>query len=165
MLRHVFQQHRTQCEKRGVKGIRKAILPSSCPHVSKLNCGVLSLVGQVLLGEKAQGRKEKECGKEESRREHEIHPDPLILSHNFVGIRLNSPRDFPVVPLVKILPSIEGGAGSIPGQGAKFTHALWSKNQNVKQKQYCNKFNKDYKNAHIKNSLKIIFKNHTCNNI
>ena len=127
MLRHVFQQHRTQCEKRGVKGIRKAILPSSCPHVSKLNCGVLSLVGQVLLGEKAQGRKEKECGKEESRREHEIHPDPLILSHNLVGIRLNSPRDFPVVPLVKILPSIEGGAGSIPGQGAEITHALQPK--------------------------------------
>ena len=72
------------------KRIRKAILPSSCPHASNLNCGVLSLAGQVLLGEKAQGRKEKECGKEGSRREHETHPDPLILSHNFVGIRLNS---------------------------------------------------------------------------
>ena len=109
------------------KGIRKAILPSSCPHASNLNFGVLSLAGQVLLGEKAQGRKEKECGKEGSRREHETHPDPLISSRNFFGMRLNSPRDFPAGPLVKILPSIEGGAGSIPGQAAEIPHALQPK--------------------------------------
>ena len=37
--------------------------------------------------------------------------------------------------------------GSIPGQGAKIPHASWPKNQNIKQKQYCNKFNKDFKNG------------------
>ena len=67
--------------------------------------------------------------------------------------------------MVKTSPSTAGDSSSIPGQGVKIPHALRRKNQNVKQKQYCNKFNKDYKNAHIKNSLKIIFKNHTCNNI
>ena len=44
----------------------------------------------------------------------------------------------------------QGGAGSIPGQGAKITHASQPKTQNIKQKQYCNKFNKDFKKVHIK---------------
>ena len=39
-----------------------------------------------------------------------------------------------------------GYVGSISHQGAKILHASWSKNQN-KQKQYCNKFNKDLKNG------------------
>ena len=47
--------------------------------------------------------------------------------------------------MVKISASIAGGAGSIPNQGAKISHASQSKNQNIKQKQYCNKFNKDFK--------------------
>ena len=51
--------------------------------------------------------------------------------------------DFPGSPVVKILPSNAGGEGSLPGQEAKIPHALWPKKQNVKQKQYCNKFNKD----------------------
>ena len=42
-------------------------------------------------------------------------------------------------------PSNAGGAGSIPGRGAKIPHASQPKNQNIKQKQYCNKFNKDFK--------------------
>ena len=37
--------------------------------------------------------------------------------------------------------------GSIPGQRAKTPQASWTKYPNVKQKQYCNKFNKDYKNG------------------
>ena len=45
--------------------------------------------------------------------------------------------------MVKTLPSGAGGAGSIPGWGAKIPNALWPKNQNIKQKQYCNKFKKD----------------------
>ena len=49
--------------------------------------------------------------------------------------------------MVKTLPSNAGGAGSIPGQGAKIPHALGPKKQNIKQKQYCNKFNKDFKNG------------------
>ena len=50
--------------------------------------------------------------------------------------------------MVKTLPSNAGGAGSIPGQGAKIPHASWPKNQNIKKKkQYCNKSNKDFKNG------------------
>ena len=41
--------------------------------------------------------------------------------------------------------SSAGGTGSIPG--AEIPHALGPKNQNIKQKQYCNKFNKDFKNG------------------
>ena len=51
---------------------------------------------------------------------------------------------FPGSPVVKTLPSNAGGEDSIPGQGAKTPHASQPKNQNIKQKQYCNKFNKDF---------------------
>ena len=43
------------------------------------------------------------------------------------------------------LPSNAGGAGSIPGRGAKIPHGSRPKNQDKKQKQYCKKFNKDLK--------------------
>ena len=56
-------------------------------------------------------------------------------------------RDFPGGPVVETLPSNEGGLGSIPGQGAKIPQASGPKNQNVKQKQCCDKFNKDFKNG------------------
>ena len=59
-------------------------------------------------------------------------------------------RDFPGGPVVKTSPSSAGGAGSIPGRGAKIPHASWPKNQNIKQKQCCNKFNKTLKMVHIK---------------
>ena len=49
--------------------------------------------------------------------------------------------------MVRTLPSNVGGAGSIPDPGAKIPHASWQKNQNIKHKQYCNKFNKDFKNG------------------
>ena len=64
--------------------------------------------------------------------------------------------DFPGSPVVKTSPSNAGGVGSIPGQGAKIPHALWPKNQNIKQKQYCNKFNKDFKNGPHQNKQKKI---------
>ena len=35
-----------------------------------------------------------------------------------------------------------GGVCLIPSGGAKISHALWPKKQNIKQKQYYNKFNK-----------------------
>ena len=58
--------------------------------------------------------------------------------------------------MVKTSPSNAGGVDSIPGQGAKIPHASRPKNQNVKQKQYCKKFKKDFKNGpHQKNLLKI----------
>ena len=56
-------------------------------------------------------------------------------------------RDFPGGPVVKTLPSNAGGVGSVPGQGAKILQASWPKNQNIKQKQCCSKFNKDFKNG------------------
>ena len=63
--------------------------------------------------------------------------------------------DFPGGPVVKTSPSNAGGEGSIPGWGAKIPHASWPKIQNIKQKQYCNIFNKDFKNGpHQKNLLK-----------
>ena len=37
--------------------------------------------------------------------------------------------------------------GVIPGQGAKIPPALWPKIQNIKQKQYGNRFKKDFKNG------------------
>ena len=55
--------------------------------------------------------------------------------------------DFPGSPVVKTMPSNAGGAGSIPGWGAKIPHASWPKNQNIKKNQHCNKFNKNFKNG------------------
>ena len=43
-----------------------------------------------------------------------------------------------------------GNAGLISGWGDKIQHVLWAKNQNIKQKQYFNKFNTDFKIVHIK---------------
>ena len=53
------------------------------------------------------------------------------------GLKLN--QEFPGSLVVKTSPSNTGGVGSIPGQGAKIPHA--SKNQTIKHKKYCNKFN------------------------
>ena len=47
--------------------------------------------------------------------------------------------------MTKTLPSHAGSAGSTPGQGTKILQGLRPKNQNIKQKQHCNKFNKDFK--------------------
>ena len=60
---------------------------------------------------------------------------------------------FPGRPVVKTLPSNTGGTGSFPGQGAKILLALQPKHQSIRLKQYCNKFNKDFKNgSHQKES-------------
>ena len=70
-------------------------------------------------------------------------------------------RDFPGGPVVKTSPSSLGGVGSVvPRRGAKIPHALQPKHQNIKQKQYCNKFNKDFKNdPHQKKIFLIKIKN------
>ena len=53
--------------------------------------------------------------------------------------------------MVKTMPSNAGGVGSIPDQGTKIPHASGPKIQNIRQKQYCNKFDKDFKNGpHLK---------------
>ena len=56
-------------------------------------------------------------------------------------------RDISGSPVVGTSHSSAGGTGSIPGQGARIPHASQPKNQNIKQKQYCNKFNKYFKNG------------------
>ena len=53
--------------------------------------------------------------------------------------------DFPSSPVDGTWPSSAGGVGLIPGWGAKIPHASGPKDQNIKQKQYCNKFNKNFK--------------------
>ena len=48
-------------------------------------------------------------------------------------------RDFPDSRVVSTLPAKARRVDSTPGQGAKVTHALWPKKENIKQKQYCDK--------------------------
>ena len=61
-------------------------------------------------------------------------------------------RDFPGGPVVKTSPSNAGGEGSIPDWRTEIPCTSQSRNQNIKQKQYCNQFNKDFKNdPHQKN--------------
>ena len=67
------------------------------------------------------------------------------------GVNVKETWDFPGRPGVKNSPPSAGGEGSIPGRGAKIPYASRPKNQHIKQKQYCNKFNKDFKKmVHIK---------------
>ena len=56
-------------------------------------------------------------------------------------------RDFPGGPVVKTSSSNAGCASLIPGWGAKIPHPSWPKNQNIEQRQCCNKFNKYFKNG------------------
>ena len=59
-------------------------------------------------------------------------------------------RDFPGGPVVKTFLFKAAGSGSIPGQGASnIPQASEPSNQNIKQKQDSNKFNKDFKMLHI----------------
>ena len=60
--------------------------------------------------------------------------------------------------MVKASPSKAGVVSLIPGQGVKFPHTSWPKNQNIKQKQYCNKLNKDFKIGPLKKN--VIFENY-----
>ena len=47
--------------------------------------------------------------------------------------------------MVKTLPSREGGVYLVSCWEVRIPHAFGPQNQNMKQKQYCNKFNKDLK--------------------
>ena len=59
--------------------------------------------------------------------------------------------------MVKNPPPNAGAEGSTLGWEAKILHALRPKKQSLKQKQYCDKFNKDFKNGpHQKIYLKNI---------
>ena len=56
-------------------------------------------------------------------------------------------RDFPGGPLVKTSPYNAGGVGLVPDQGSKIPYASRLKTQDIEQKQYCNKFRKNFKNG------------------
>ena len=58
--------------------------------------------------------------------------------------------------MVKTLSSNAGSVDSIPGCGDKIPNTLRPKNQNIKQKQYCNKFNKVFINDLNEKNLKKI---------
>ena len=60
-------------------------------------------------------------------------------------------QDFPGEQVVKTSSSNAEGESLIPGQETNIPHASWSKKpKTLKQKQYCNKFNKHFKIVHIK---------------
>ena len=69
----------------------------------------------------------------------------ICLACGYRGDIKNRWWNFPGSSVVKASPSNAGGAGLIPDRAATIPHALWPKNQSIKQKQYCNKFNKDFK--------------------
>ena len=64
-------------------------------------------------------------------------------------IKVEARDDFPGGPVVKTSPSSAGSAGSIPGWGAEIPHVSRPKNQNIKQKRYCNKSD-TLKMVHVK---------------
>ena len=49
--------------------------------------------------------------------------------------------------MIKTSLSDAEGSGSVPGRGAKILQAFGPENQNIKQKQYYKKFNRDFKNG------------------
>ena len=59
----------------------------------------------------------------------------------------NYPGYFTGGLVVETSPCSAGDTGSIPGQGGKIPHASGPKSQNIRQKHYLNKFNKDFKSG------------------
>ena len=69
-----------------------------------------------------------------------------------INIKNQGIRNFPCGPVVKSSASNAGNEGLIPSLGAKIPHVSGSENQNIKQKRYCSKFNRGFKNSpHQKN--------------
>ena len=62
-------------------------------------------------------------------------------------------RDSPSTPVVETVPSNTGFVSSDSGGRAKIPQASRPKAQNTKQKQYCNKLNKDFKSGPYKKYL------------
>ena len=72
--------------------------------------------------------------------------------YSLSNFQIDNMGDFPGGPVVKTSPSNAGGTGLIPSWGAKIPLASQPNNQNIKRKQYCKKFNEDFKNGpHQKN--------------
>ena len=53
-------------------------------------------------------------------------------------------KKYVISPAVGTSPFNAWGMSSTPGRGARIPQASWPKNQNMKQKQYSSKFNKDF---------------------
>jgi len=66
------------------------------------------------------------------------------LSICFLIFKMGTTEDLPRGPVFKAWPSNAEGAGSISAWETKVPHASRPKNQNIKQKQSCNKFSKDF---------------------
>ena len=66
------------------------------------------------------------------------------MTHGILSHDKDYYTDFPGSPAVRTSPSNTGRVSWIPGPGAKIPRALWPKIRNIKQKQYPNKFNKDF---------------------
>ena len=62
----------------------------------------------------------------------------------------NNSRDFSGGPAVKTLPSNAGGAGSIPGLGAKIPHVLWPQNKKQSRNNIVTNSIETLKMVHIK---------------
>ena len=88
-----------------------------------------------------------------------VQPEKFSICHLFLFFKKKDFRDVLGIPVVETLLSNAGSSGSIPGQGAKIPYASWPKAQNIKQKQYCNKLNKDFKNRPHPKNEKILKKN------
>ena len=58
-----------------------------------------------------------------------------------------SDRDFLVVQWLRFHLPVQQGVCSIHGRGTKISYAMKAKYQNIKQKEYYNKFSKDFKNG------------------
>ena len=56
-------------------------------------------------------------------------PEAALIIYPMNSFKSFLIRDFPGGPVVKTLPSNSGGAGSIPGQGAKIPHASQTKSK------------------------------------
>ena len=86
-----------------------------------------------------------------SGQDHKLLKRGPVLDHvskyfNYILTSKHHEGNFPGGLVVKISISNAGSAGSILSKGTRVPHASWPKTQNIKQKQYCNKFNKDFKN-------------------
>ena len=69
-------------------------------------------------------------------------PTPFPKTTDLSSMKEYKYRGFPEGPIVKTLSFDAGGAGLIPGWRAKISCTLRPKNKNIKQEQYCNKFNR-----------------------
>ena len=87
-------------------------------------------------------------------------PSPWKLCTNhptFMGLCFHSSKvarwDFPSGPVVQTS-AFSAGCGFSPCRGAKIPLAWQPKPHNIKQKQYCSKFSKDFKNGPLQKILK-----------